>query len=87
MLKLDSLISFFQDCIFQINLGNVSQFVVCSLYQTKKIKNMQKYSDAFEKKRSGNKELHVRHNSSVNQPCRAVRLHKIKMEICLGSCP
>ena len=87
MLKLDSLISFFQDCILQRNVGNVSKFVVCRLYQKKTRKNMQKESGTFEKKRSGNKELHVRHNSSVNQPYRAVRLHKIKMEICLGSCP
>ena len=40
-------------------------------------KNMQTKSDAFEKKRSGNRELHVRHNSSVIQPYSEIRKAKM----------
>ena len=56
------------------NLGKISKTSVRSLHQKQSSKNTNKKSNASEKKRSGHKGLHAKHNSSVNQPYTARKI-------------
>jgi len=54
--------------VLQGNVGKQSRIAECSLYQ-KESRNKIKKPDTIGKKRSGNKELHVKMHSSVTHPC------------------